>query len=131
MKIQSLTGNWGYFGAVRERQEGGGGGQFNSPDGQKKKDSDPREDFSDSHFKEEIPSQDKMTEAVEAFTEDAQAKMNGLSASLEGSGPGLRVILKYGNGQIVRQFSGAEFVQFRNSVSKDSSSRGKILDQKL
>jgi uncharacterized FlaG/YvyC family protein len=131
MKIQSWTGNLGYFGSVREKQEGAQGGYSRSSGDQKKKESEHQQEMSDSNFEDENPSQEKMSEAVKEFSSDSQAQLNGLSASLEGSGPGLKVILKDGTGQVVRQFTGPEFVQLRNSVPKEGHSNGKILDRKL
>ncbi len=131
MKIQSVTGNLGYFGAVREKQDGASSGHERSPDGQNKQSKNPQQDFSNSNFEEEIPTQEVMSDALKAFGTDSQAQLNGLSASVEGSGPGLKVILKDEKGKVVRQFTGAEFVQLRNSVPREGHFRGKILDRKL
>jgi uncharacterized FlaG/YvyC family protein len=70
-------------------------------------------------------------ESVESFNNDPQAVASGLSVSAAGSGPGLRVILKDGQGAVIRQISGEEFVKLREEVAKSSSGRGKILDRKL
>jgi len=130
MKIQSLTGNWGYFGVVRERQDGESRGHAGYSGGQPRKES-AKDPYSSQNFEEETPSQEKMNEAVRAFSEDAQTQQNGLSASLEGQGPGLKVILKDGSGKILRQLSGSEFIQLRSSNPTGAPAIGKILDRKL
>ena len=73
----------------------------------------------------------KVSEAIQAFQSDTQNKANGLHASMSGKGPGLKVVLTDGRGAVVRQFTGEEFIQLREAVSKDGRVRGKILDQKL
>lgn len=72
---------------------------------------------------------DKVESAMNEFQSDAQALAAGLSAAKEGSGPGLRIILKDGSGVVIRQFTGEEFVQMRDAVNGKSAS-GKILDRK-
>ena len=72
-----------------------------------------------------------MSAAIEVFSEDKQAQESGLMVTMEGQGPGLRVLLKDGSGAVIRQMTGDEFVKLRETVSKDPHSRGKILDQKL
>lgn len=131
MKIQSLTGNWGYYGAVRERREGDAGGQHQHQEGQGSGRDDKGQNFSERNFAEEAPSQDIVSEAVKTFEEDAQTQTHGLRAMVEGNGPGLRVVLKDGSGNILRHYTGAEFIQLRNSSPKDGPACGKILDRKL
>ncbi len=72
----------------------------------------------------------EIEKAVGAFGEDVQARASGLSATAEGSGPGLRIVLKDSAGSVVRQFTGEEFLELRKVAGKDSRARGKILDQK-
>lgn len=69
--------------------------------------------------------------AVETFQSDAQTQAHGLSASVEGKGPGLRVVLKDGSGATLRQFTGEEFLRLREAAGNNSPARGKILDQKF
>jgi hypothetical protein len=76
-------------------------------------------------------SEQEVAQAVEAFAQDQQAKNNGLQVLAAGSGPGLKVVLKDGTGNVVRQFTGEEFLRLRESASKEGRSRGKLLDQKL
>lgn len=75
--------------------------------------------------------EEKVAQAIEGFQSDAQAKNNGLSAQKEGSGPGLKIVLKDAKGNILRSLSGEEFLKLRESLSGDQVQPGKILDQKL
>lgn len=72
----------------------------------------------------------KVVDAISAFQTDEQNRANGLSASVTGQGPGLKVVLKDGRGAVVRQFTGEEFIQLREAA-RDGRPRGKILDQKF
>ncbi len=74
---------------------------------------------------------DDIAKAVDAFAGDEMATSNGLHAEMEGAGPGLRVVLKDVSGQVLRQYSGDEFVRLRENTAQDARARGKILDQKL
>jgi hypothetical protein len=70
--------------------------------------------------------------AVEDFRKDQSMQAHGLSAVIEGAGPGLRIAVRDTNGATVRQFTREEFVRLRSIGSaKDTHPRGKILDQKL
>lgn len=72
--------------------------------------------------------------AVESFKTDAAAQEHGLSAVVEGNGPGLKIHVKDCNGTTLRQFSGEEFIKLRQATSARTTptgKRGKILDQKL
>ncbi len=80
--------------------------------------------FSDKELAEAVE------KAVGSFADDAQARASGLSVIAEGTGPGLKVVLKDASGSVVRQFTGQEFLELRKGASKDSRARGKILDQK-
>ncbi len=111
--------------AVRSKDaQGDGGSERNSYDpNQTRKD--------DSEEKNGQPAPEKIEAAIESFRTDIDAQANGLSASVEGTGPGLRIVLKDVNGGVVRQFTGEEFIKLRNAVGRDFHARGKILDQKL
>lgn len=80
---------------------------------------------------QENPSSEKLGEAIESFQADEQAQSNGLEAQLEGTGPGLKVVLKDGAGGVIRQFTGQEFIRLREATLKGEPARGKILDRKL
>jgi hypothetical protein len=71
-----------------------------------------------------------ITEAIEVFQHDSQAKQQGIAAEVQGQGPGLKVILKDVTGSIIRKFTGEEFLRMRKSV-QDGRISGKILDQKV
>ncbi len=74
---------------------------------------------------------EKVDAAIASFDSDQQAKANGLHAERTGNGPGLKVVLKDTNGEVVRQYSGDEFLKLRDNASKDFKARGKLLDRKL
>lgn len=66
---------------------------------------------------------------MDAFGGDQTNQSNGISASLEGNGPGLKVILKDAGGGVLRAVSGEEFLKLKEAVSQGKRS-GRILDQK-
>lgn len=70
--------------------------------------------------------QKKIQEALEEFTAS-----NTLRAQAEGSGPGLKIVLKDGTGAVIRQMTGEEFLKLRETAKNDGHARGKILDQKF
>ena len=76
-------------------------------------------------------SPDTVSAAIQAFQIDKDTQGSGISAEMDGRGPGLRVVLKDGSGAIIRQFTGEEFLKLREAVQQDGRVRGKILDQKL
>lgn len=86
---------------------------------QTKKDQNPDENLT------EEQKQKKMRDAIEEFS-----MSNSLRAQAEGSGPGLKVILKDGSGAVIRQMTGEEFLKLREQAKSDAQARGKILDQK-
>ena len=64
--------------------------------------------------RDEVPVTDAdVGKAVEHFAADTQTQATGLSAQVEGHGPGLRVVLKDRTGQVIRQLTGEEFVKMR------------------
>ena len=73
---------------------------------------------------------EKVSRAIDSFHTDTTTIANGLRASLEGEGPGLKIVLKDVNGAVVRHFSGEEFLKLR-AAAGGPHLRGKILDQKL
>lgn len=100
-----------------------------------------RESFQDTLQKEQQRHSDKedskeqeqatpeeVQKAIERFASDGDTIAQGLTAQSEGTGPGLRVLLKDQNGSLIRQLSGEEFLKLRNTVTQK---RGKILDQKF
>ena len=128
MKITGLTGSIHYPSLVREKQgdspaDGESRGSSQHQNSSKEESSDPGED--------EEASPENVGQAVDAFQVHLATHAAGLNASVEGQGPGLKVILKDGHGGVVRQFTGEEFLKMREAASKDGRIRGKILDQKL
>ncbi len=126
MKIQSLTRLVGYSGAVREKTEERSFQQGNSNSEHPKKDRESAE----GEDRQEA-SAETVGQAVEAFRADVNTQANGLNVSMEGAGPGLKVLLKDKSGGLVRSFTGEEFLRLREETSRDGRICGKILDQKL
>ena len=125
MKIRPLTETLQSFQRVSGKQDK----ESRSDQGSQQQGKDRQE--TDREESEEIPTYGEVSAAIENFTADKKALENGLTASMAGSGPGLRVLLKDGTGAVIRQMTGDEFVKLRESVTQDPQSRGKILDQKL
>lgn len=124
LKINPLSDASRYVSIVREKRDGQGG---DSPPNQYQQ---QREKKKDDDQKPEV-NENTVGQAVQSFKSDTLAQANGLDASMEGNGPGLRVVLKDGTGSVVRQFTGEEFVRLREAASSDGTKRGKILDRKL
>jgi len=123
MKIRPVTDTFQPFQRVSDKPDTGNGSERQSHDD---KGRNPK--------KEEVevePGFEEVSKALESFTLDQQAKESGLSVSMDGKGPGLKVILKDGSGAVIRQLTGEEFVKLRDSVVKDQKSPGKLIDQKL
>ena len=103
----------------QDKREGAGQNAYERQ--QKKKDQDP----------EEVPVTDEtVQDAINAFGADSMNQSSGLSASMEGHGPGLKVVLKDGNGGVLRSVSGEEFLKLREAIASGARS-GRILDQKV
>ncbi len=127
VKIGSLTGTIAYMPKVREKSEGD-----SSSNSESFRQKNPHsEDSENTPDQESEASPEKIDQAILNFMEDLQAQAPDIRASVEGSGPGLRVVLKDGGGGLVRQFTGEEFLKIRQGTAKDGKIRGKILDQKL
>jgi uncharacterized FlaG/YvyC family protein len=69
--------------------------------------------------------------ALEKFSADQAAAANHLSATMTGTGPGLKIVLKDQTGTILRQISGEEFMKLREQSTPDVKTPGKLLDQKV
>jgi hypothetical protein len=140
MKISSNNNVFrlpGSGGIASKRNEGDGGSGRNAYDpNQTKQDSKSGQEHEKRQESlEDQPDRKQVDEAVAAFQADATTQAHGLSAVVEGAGPGLKIALKDCNGTTVRQFTGNEFLKLRDatapSASKDARPRGKILDQKF
>jgi uncharacterized protein YlxW (UPF0749 family) len=128
MKINSVTGPTGYPTQIREKQEDSSSQSHQQNPEKKDSDSDQKTQENREEFDN---SPEQIKQAVEAFEIDSLAQANGLHASVEGTGPGLKVVLKDGAGGTIRQFTSEEFLRLRQTASKDLKTRGKILDRKL
>jgi hypothetical protein len=121
MRIRQASEAFQPFQRVSDKPDTGQGSERQSPDDQRR-----------NSKRDELPVQaEDVSKAIEAFSLDQQAKENGLTLSVDGKGPGLKVILKDGSGAVIRQLTGDEFVKLRDSVVKDQKSSGKLIDQKL
>lgn len=121
MKITAIPEFFRFTNRVHEKPDGQSPqGQGNPDPGKQSKDEDERE-----------ASPEAIGQAIANFESDAKAREAGLKAESIGSGPGLKVVLRDGQGAVVRQFTGAEFLKLREAASKDPRTRGKILDQKF
>jgi len=135
VKIQSGTGFFGYPSLVREKKEGDGGGggqsyqQQRSQSNSQQKNPESQQNVQTDLDESQTPQ--RVNQALEAFKSDHQTQQNGLNANLEGTGPGLKVILTDKSGNVIRRLSGQEFLKLRESVSPIERTSGKILDRKL
>src|SRR4051812_37930178 len=104
-----------FINRVQEKKDSGG-----NPQGQAQ-DQNPQQEQKQ---EPEVPvTSETVGAAIDAFQGDVQAQENGLSASMEGKGPGLRVVLKDGRGATVRQFTGEEFLKLREAAGTGKANR--------
>jgi hypothetical protein len=130
VKISRIAEAVPFLNRVREKADSG-----DHPGGeQRQSQKDARDEQADAQSGRREFDEKLVGAAVEAFRSDTHARAQGLQADVNGSGPGLRVVLRDGNGAVVRQFTGEEFVQLRQAASSsggDLRHRGKLLDRKL
>jgi hypothetical protein len=120
--------------AVRSKrtQGDGGSGQQQYDPNQSRKDNAEGEGQAKGQPKSsEDFDQQKVKDAVAAFHTDVQTQAHGLTAVVEGQGPGLKIAVKDVSGVTLRLFSSDEFLRMRGVASQGARPRGKILDQKL
>jgi hypothetical protein len=67
--------------------------------------------------------------AMETFQADEQARAQGIAAEVQGTGPGLKVVLKDGSGAFIRSLTGEEFLRL-HETTQGTKTAGKLLDQK-
>jgi hypothetical protein len=79
--------------------------------------------------RQEEPDEREFLQAVETYAADPTNLENGITATPEGQGPGLRVVLKDAHGGVLRNVSGDEFLKLREAVRNGARS-GRLLDQK-
>lgn len=122
MKITPIQDAVSFLTVVREKKDGGDGHPREQKQKQQNKDdSDENQKF---HVDEE-----SLGAAVNEFQVEDAAKSNGLQANMSGNGPGLKVVLTDATGQVVRQFTGEEFLKLREAAQ--APKRGRLLDQKF
>ena len=127
MKIQSLLTPFAYREPVRRKDAAhDGDGLTPRDDGR----GSPKREASEGDEEERAPADfESVANELRQFSEENAAHLPGISASVEGAGPGLRVTLKDGDGTVVRQISGEEFLEMR--VNGRASGRGQLLDRKF
>ena len=129
MKIPNLSGSMRWGERVRDKDSANGQSRQQGGSGQQKNPSqEGGSDDSPENFK---ATSEKVSAAIDSFSQEAQAQSNGLRVEQEGQGPGLRVVLRDGMGAVVRQFTGEEFVQLREAAMQEAKPRGRLLDRKL
>jgi hypothetical protein len=132
MKVNPLANAVQYFSRItrgEKVEEKGTPEQANRDSSRRHSQKDSEKENQQNAEREASP--EEIAKAIDAFAGDTLATSNGLHAEVEGAGPGLRVVLKDVSGQVLRQYTGEEFVKLRDDTQKDQRTRGKILDQKL
>ncbi len=122
MKINSYSPIPQSFGRIAEAtndKQGGAGSNAFERQGKKEKKEEP----------EFEATMEAVEAAVDTYSDDETNLSHGISASAEGNGPGLKVVLKDATGGILRSVSGEEFLKLREAVNSGQKS-GRILDQK-
>lgn len=122
MKVNFASAPLASFDRIRTAESGGDAPKRDHREGSQKK--DQSED--DTEYSEIADA--KLASAISAFGQDTAVTANGLSAEMDGKGPGLRVTLKDGRGAVVRQFTGEEFLRLREAAG---TGRGSLLDKKF
>ncbi len=143
MKIPSYRPNFMKFDGIRPKQEGEGGqngsGGYQSsgknrtskPGSSAESGADQSQDDPEGTFEEILAvTEKKVADAIDAFQSEASQNA-GIQVAMQGSGVGLRVVLKDVSGTVVRQLTGDEFLKLRDGSSVDLKARGKILDRKM
>ena len=125
MKVNFATTPIASFDRIRSAESGKDAPKRDSQEQPRKEDENTSD--SDKGFSESVS--EVLATAVDAFSHDDAVTANGLSAALEGKGPGLRVTLTDGRGAVVRQFTGEEFLRLREAATV--TKRGSLLDKKF
>jgi uncharacterized FlaG/YvyC family protein len=128
VKINPIRDAVNYLNRVHSKDEGGDAGSQQQHAGQ---DPQSEEDKKEAERDASPPSEEALREAMSTFQADAQTQAHGLSAEMNGNGPGLRIVLTDVSGTVVRQFTGEEFLRLREAANKDQRLRGRLLDQKF
>jgi len=124
MKINTYSGNvvqmFDRVGGASADKHGGAGS--NAYEQNKKKKDDEKGEFE--------ATVENIQKAIDDFSTNESNSTRGITASQEGNGPGLKVILKDSSGGILRSVSGEEFLKLREAT-KTGAKSGRILDQKV
>jgi hypothetical protein len=124
MKVSTNSGNviqmFERVSGGKNADSNGGGGSNAYEQNQKEKEKSP----------EFEATMENIQKAIDDFSSNETNQTHGISASSEGSGPGLKVILKDASGGVLRSVSGEEFMKLRQAIQTGSKS-GRILDQKV
>ncbi len=129
MKINTNASVVNWVTSIKEKHEDAGHGAGGGSDSHHGAKEDHRHEPQEPAVQVEA-SEDAVVAAIERFRADETTQASGLLAEKDGSGPGLRVVLKDVNGSVVRQFSGDEFLKLRETSSQDGRGRGRLLDRK-
>lgn len=121
MKINPLTAAWNLIGKIQDRN--GSGQNPNQPQQDQKKKEEKKETI-------EV-TDEKVQAALRDFNQETSINTAGLSAEIQGRGPGMRVMLKDGSGAFVRVFTGEEFLKLRETAKAEAGNRGRLLDRKF
>ena len=121
MKVNSYSPITQVMAKVTDKSGDKQGGAGSNAYQQQKKDEKDQNEFE--------PTLEAVEAAVETFDEDQTNLSHGITASTEGRGPGLKVVLKDASGGVLRSVSGEEFMKLREAVVNGQKS-GRILDQK-
>ena len=132
MKIQPNFDPLRFFNSIRSGRNNGEGGAGRNQYDPNQTQKDDRQKDSEQNSNEGQKNDPKaLSQALDGFKADPQNQASGLTATLEESGSGLKVVVRDCNGILLRQFSAEEFLRLRATAATDSHHRGKILDQKL
>lgn len=142
MKIQSILGlTTGYSSLIKEQQDGGSERQNNSgyqknSGSEQKPPHDPAGQNLGSSPEEQPkerpePTPEQVEVAIEAFKADPKTQAKGLSANLENTPKGLKVVLTGPMGSVIKRFTGGEFLDLRDSIKSAAGSSGVLLDRKF
>ena len=119
MKVNTFAPITQVLNKVTDKNDKQGGAGQNAYERQKKEEK-----------QEEVPvTAEEVQAAIETFSGDETNLTHGITASAQGTGPGLKVVLKDGSGGVLRAVSGEEFLKLREAVTNGKKS-GRIIDQK-
>ena len=121
MKVSTYNPISQAMGRVTDKGDKQGGAGSNAFERHQNKEKDEKEEFE--------PTLEAVEAAIETFAGDETNLSHGITASAQGQGPGLKVVLKDASGGVLRAVSGEEVLKLREAVMNGQKS-GRILDQK-